>query len=237
MEGQMLVIGHRGASRAHPENTLAAFAGAAELGADWVEFDVRTTLDQTLVIHHDPHLPDGRALIATRAAELPPSVPDLAATLARCEQLGLGVNVEIKSDPREPDFDGSYRVVDAVVDALAAHPDLVAAGRALVTSFDPACVARVRTIAPSVPTGQLSFDLRDGAELVARTAAAGHRSINPWDPFVDEVLVEAAHAAGLAVYPWTVDDPERQRALVELGVDGIITNVPDVLVAVLATSG
>ena len=57
--------------------------------------------------------------------------------------------------------------------------------------------------------------------------------MNPWDPFVDAAFMASARAAGLAVHPWTVDDPERMRALIELGVDGIISNVPAVLAEVV----
>jgi glycerophosphoryl diester phosphodiesterase len=65
-------------------------------------------------------------------------------------------------------------------------------------------------------------------ELVDRAAARGHRAVNPPDASVDETLVTTAHGAGRAVNVWTVDDPGRMAELVDLGVDGIITNVPDV---------
>lgn len=222
-----LVIGHRGASAAFPENTLAAFRGAADAGADWVELDVRRTADGALVVHHDP-VADGAVIVGTARADLPERIPTLAAALALCVAVDLGVNVEIKSDPDEPDFDPDYAVVDAVL-ALLAGDDVPRGSRLLVTSFDPACVGRVRALAPDIPTGQLAFDLSDRDGILERAAAAGHVSVNPWDPFVDAALVEAAHGLGLAVYPWTVDAPERMAELLALGVDGIITNVPDVL--------
>jgi glycerophosphoryl diester phosphodiesterase len=230
------VIAHRGASRAHPENTLAAFAGAASLGAGWVEFDVRRTADGALIIHHDAALPDGRVLIETVRADLPPSVPTLVETLELCAGRGLSVNVEIKSDPREPDFDDGYAVAELVAPLLAADPAFTngTAGH-LVTSFDHRCLDRVREVAPSLRTGQLAFDITDVERLMQRAVAAGHVAVNPWDPFVDERFMALAREAGLEVYPWTVDDPERLRALIALGVDGIITNVPDVLRDVLDT--
>ena len=233
-----LVIGHRGASAAHPENTLEAFAGAAALGADWVELDVHRSADGVGVVHHDATLPDGRRIVATPTAELPPSIPTLAAALALCRDRGLGVNVEIKSDPREPDFDTTYAVVDVALAAMGepgsgAHEPLAdGTDRFLVTSFDPSCLDAVRARSPFA-TGQLGFDIRDVDALLATAAAAGHCSVNPWDPFVDASFVARAHDAGLRVYPWTVDDPARMAVLVELGVDGIITNVPDVLRAVV----
>ena len=232
-----LVIGHRGASAAHPENTLVAFAGAAALGADWVELDVRRTADGELVVHHDATLPDGRVIVETSSGDLPPTVAALAAALAVCAAHDLGVNIEIKSDPTEPDFDDTYVVAERVAETLAAMPATRSDGSAryLVTSFDPGCVAQVREVAPALPTGQLAFDLRDPAALIAAAAAAGHVAVNPWAPFVDAAFVAAARAAGLRVYPWTVDDPDHLRVLIGLRVDGIITNVPDVLRSLLQT--
>lgn len=234
----LLVIAHRGASAAHPENTLEAFAGAAVLGADWVELDVHLTADGVAAVHHDADLPDGRTIATVAVVDLPASVPTLSAALRVCRERDLGVNVEIKSDPRTPAFDPTYRIVDVTLGVLGA--DAVGAevprgdgtDRYLVTSFDPGCLDAVRR-GSSLPTGQLAFDIRDTSVLVARAAAAGHGAINPWDPFVDAPFVAAAHAAGLRVFPWTVDDPSRMRALIDLGVDGIITNVPDVLRATI----
>jgi glycerophosphoryl diester phosphodiesterase len=232
-----LVIGHRGASRAHPENTLAAFAGAAALGAEWVELDVRRTADGVLVVHHDPVLPDGRVIVETARADLPVAVPTLTDALATCATAGLGVNVEIKSDPRDPDYDPEHRVAAEVASMLALDATMAdGRPRHLVTSFDPQCLDRVRAVAPSLRTGQLAFNIDHIATLMDRTRGAGHVAVNPWDPFVDESFMALARAAGLEVYPWTVDDPDRMRALVALGVDGIITNVPDVLRAILDES-
>ena len=103
-----------------------------------------------------------------------------------------------------------------------------------MTSFAWELVDRVRALAPELPTGLLAFDLASGPDPVAAAVAGGHRAVNPWDPFVDEALVARAHAAGLEVNIWTVDDPERIAALAALGVDAVITNVPDVARAVLA---
>ena len=98
-----LVIAHRGASRAERENTGAAFRRAGEMGADGIELDVRRTADDRLVVHHDPVLADGRTIRSTAATELPGHVPTLDAAIGACE--GMFVNIEIKNDPDEPDFD------------------------------------------------------------------------------------------------------------------------------------
>lgn len=223
-----LVIAHRGASAAHPPgNTVEAFRAARALGADWVELDVRRLADGALAVHHDAHLPDGRALHELRAADLPAWVPLLDAALEACA--GLGVNVEIKNHPSDPGWDDTAAVVDAVVPVLSAEEPT----RWLVTSFDLATVDRVRELAPDLPTGFLVFDVADPAAAVAAAAGHGHRALNPWDPFVDAELVERCGEAGLELYPWTVDDPVRMAELVDLGVAGIITNHPEVLRSVV----
>lgn len=226
-----LVIAHRGASAVERENTLDAFARAAVLGADWVELDVRTSADGELVVHHDPQLNDGRVVAHTPVDELPSWVPTLDDALDVCARHGLGVNVEIKALPGEPDEDRAGELADAVGAMLVAR---LAAGaphrdRLLVTCFDPRTIDRVRTATNgALQTGLLSL-LLEGWEQAVRTAAdGGHQAINPWDLALAPELVEAAHQAGLAVNVWTVDDPGRLAWLCDIGVDGLITNVPDV---------
>ncbi len=225
-----LVIAHRGASAAHPENTLEAFRGAATLGADWVELDVRRTRDEVLVVHHDAVLADGRVIVELSAHELPSTVATLDVALDVCAAAGLGVNVEIKSDPNDPDFDPEHRVAERVA-GLLEGPEAV--GPFLVTSFDWRCLHRVREVAPALATGQLGFGPIDMTVAVRRARDAGHVAINPHRREVDGALVDLAHGAGLRVYPWTVDDADEMATLLALGVDGIITNVPDRLRALV----
>lgn len=220
-----LVFAHRGSSRDHPENTKAAFEHALEVGSDWVELDVRRTADGKMVIHHDPALSDGRAIVACLRDDLPPSILELADALDVCAS--MGVNIEIKNLPGEPDADPSNQLSRDVVALLETRP---AGDEILVTSFDRSTIDAVRSLARELPVGWLLYDLApaDVASAVATAAEAGYVGINPWDPTVTEELVEQAHAAGLLVNVWTVDAPERMTALIEMGVDGIITNVPAV---------
>src|SRR5262245_10721810 len=111
-----VIIGHRGASAAERENTIPAFELASLMGADGIELDVRRTADDRLVVHHDPRLPDGRVIRETRAVELPAHVPTLDAALDAAH--GMFVNIEIKNDPSEPDFDESDWVAHRVCSAL-----------------------------------------------------------------------------------------------------------------------
>jgi len=219
------IIAHRGASTVARENTLAAFVKARELGADGVELDVRRTADDQLVVHHDARVGDGRVIRVTSARELPDHVPSFDAALDACA--GMFVNVEIKNDPADPDFDPTEWLAHRVCALLARRGG---GPRWLISSFRFETIAVCRTILRSARTAWLVETLAAGD--VERTAAAGHAALHPWDPIVDAPLVRHAHTAGLAVNAWTCDDPARMRQLIDWGIDGICTNVPDVGVAV-----
>jgi glycerophosphoryl diester phosphodiesterase len=240
------VIGHRGASQVEAENTIAAFRAAAAQGADGVELDVRRTADGRLAVHHDAHLPDGRAIVETVWSDMPPGVPDLAAALDACRGLAA-VNVEVKNWPDDIDFDPSLAVVDRVVEVLLDRPSGERAAL-LVSCFHLPTVDRVRELAPALATGWLVIGPGapvmggDGhvvgasdpvAAMAAETAAHGHGALHPHHAYVNAALVDASHAAGVAVNTWTCDDPDRIRWLADAGVDAVITNVPDVALAAL----
>ena len=213
------MIAHRGASATVPENTIEAFRGAAEHGADWVELDVRRSADGALVVHHDAHLADGRAIVDLRVAELPGSVPTLEAALDACT--GMGINIEIKNSHPDPDLDPHERVAEQTVALLAER-----GGRdeVLISSFNPATLNRVRERAPDLATALLVVE--PPSEVVEVLVAAGHSALHPYDWFVDIELVTACHDVGIAVNVWTVDDPGRMQELLDHGVDGLCTNVP-----------
>lgn len=222
-----LVIAHRGASRAEPENTIAAFERAVAMGADGIELDVRRTGDDRLVVHHDPRLPDGRVIREHPASDLPAHVPLLADALDACA--GAFVNIEIKNDRGEPDFDPTEWVAYRLSSELERRS---ADSRWLVSSFRFETVAACRGLMPRVRTAYLVTGVGDGD--LARTAGGGHVAIHPWVEALDASTVRSAHAAGLAVNTWTCDDPVRIAELIGWGVDGICTNVPDVALAVRA---
>lgn len=252
------VIGHRGASRDERENTLAAFRAAAAQGAHGVELDVRRTADGRLAIHHDAHLPDGRAIRATTWDDMPDHVPDLAQALDACRGFAT-VNVEIKNWPDDADFDPTLGVVDRVVAELAGRPPTERAA-VLVSCFHLPSLDRVRALDADIATGWLMIgpgvgpggalvttegDSRHSAPVdpgdphaaiaatVSAAVAAGHVALHPHHMFVNAELVAAAHEAGLAVNTWTADEPDRIRWLAATGVDAVITNVPSVALAAL----
>lgn len=221
------VMAHRGASRAERENTLAAFRRAGQMGADAVELDVRRSSDGVLVVHHNPHYGDGRLVAGTAWADTPDDVPTLAEALDACE--GMWVNVEIKNDPEEPDFDPT----DAIADETIAH--LLARGdddRWLISCFRLETVDRCRALAPHIKTAWLCVEAPEG--IGNTLIEKGHLALHPWVAMLTRATIDECHAAGVQVNTWTCDDPARMSELIEWGIDGICTNVPDVALEVLA---
>jgi len=230
-----LVLAHRGANRRAPENTLDAFRTAIEVGADGVELDVHATVDGHLVVRHDAETPIGllaeltRAEVATRL----PDVPTLDAALDVCT--GRLVNVEIKNLPHQPGFDPDERVAELVVGLVAARR----ADRVIVSSFHLATVDRVHALAPQLDTAWLVArgDLATSAQVAAEH---GHVAVHPQVRLLGTDAAEAigsAHAIGVRVHAWTVNEPDEVVRLADAGVDAVITDVPDVAIDALRGMG
>jgi glycerophosphoryl diester phosphodiesterase len=221
------VIAHRGASRQRPENTVAASIRAKELGAGWVELDVRLTADGGLAVHHEGVLADGRSVGTVAGAELPEGVPRLAEALDACA--GMGVHIEIKNEPGVPGYRPDGSTADTVAAALGPANRRRFAGPTVISSFDLVTVDRARRAGLDTAWLVLAAD-----DITVDTLLTnGHRRLHPWDGAVTEALVSMCHARGVAVNVWTVDDAARIRQLAAWGVEGICTNVPDVAVAAL----
>ena len=226
------ILGHRGASGAHAENTVEAYAAAREMGADGVELDVRRTRDSAMAISHDAALADGRVIVELDAADLPEHVLLLDEALTACA--GLIVNVEIKNVPQDPDYDPD--------DWLAGEVARVVGERKLranvvVSSFNIETVDRVRDADPAIRRGYLTDPRWDQMAALERVIEGGHHVLHPHHFAVNPPLVERCHEAGVLVTTWTVNDPDRMRWLVDdCGVDAIITDFPDVAVATLRPS-
>jgi glycerophosphoryl diester phosphodiesterase len=217
------VIAHRGASRVERGNTIAAFERAVERGSDGIELDVRRTADGVLVTHHDAELSDGRAIIRTNRRDLPFYVPSLAEALDACA--GVRVNIEIKNDPADPDYDPDDTTVDGVLAELRRRGS--DAERWLVSSFRLETIDRCRELAPDVPTAWLVVTVEPSTPELLR--AKGHAAVNPAVGCLDRVAVGRCHSAGLTINAWTCNDPEQARELADWGVDGIFTDVPRVI--------
>jgi glycerophosphoryl diester phosphodiesterase len=207
-----LVIAHRGASGEAPENSLAAFRLATRSGADAAETDVRISKDGEVIVHHDPELGrtvKGEGPVAARTAhELAAlGIPTLAAVLDVVAPLVLCIEIK-----------GGEDVVRRV--------GPVVAGRDVVFfAFDPEHVTQLRREIPDVPVLAL-YEAPYDASIVDTTKRLGAAAIGLDHRSTDPALVEAAHAAGLGVFVWTVNELADVRRAISLGVDGIITDWP-----------
>lgn len=226
-------MAHRGASAVERENTTVAFRRAAEMGSHAVELDVRICKSGELIVHHDAVLADSIALKDLSRDQLPAYVPTLAQALDACS--GMWVNIEIKNDEREPDFDSTDRVAEMVVALLRQRSPTQ---MWLISSFRRQTVDFVHTLWPQLPTAWLTSHVIDSEalthELARSLKASGHSALNPSVRNLTRQVVSIMHDHGLAVNTWTCDDPVRIGELIDWGIDGICTNTPDVALRVLA---
>ena len=232
------MIAHRGASAVERENTLEAFREAVRLSADGIEMDVRRTANEVLVVHHDAHLPDGPAIIDLQDDQLPVWVPTLAEAMEVCRapasERAFMINIEIKSAPGDPDYDADHQVSAAVAGLVLGWGMGDSGGEVIVSSFDMEALNRIRAIDPGISTAYTAFEVLAPELLVSRVAAGGHAAIHPYVASTSQALVDAAHAAGLDVNVWTANDPDQIAQLAVMGVDAVITDVPDVASEVLS---
>lgn len=225
-----LVLAHRGARTVAPENTIEAFTVALAQGADGVELDVHRTADGGLVVHHDADAPGLGVLAGLGAEEIRqarPEIPTLAEVLDACQ--GALVNVEIKNLPGDADYDESHETARLVVELLEAR---AREDDVLVSSFNLASIDRVRELAPWVPTGLLSMFGVDPFDALEVCVARGHGALHPFIGILPSgaasAVAERAHELGLRVNVWTVNDGHEIVRLAAAGIDGIVTDVPDV---------
>lgn len=233
-----LVIAHRGASAYAPENTMPAFALAAEQGADMIELDVQRSADGVLVVFHDATTErwDGRrtpvgalSLDELRRISIGDArIATLAEVCAFARERGLWMNVELKA-----------LGIGAQVARLLREER--AEDLTLISSFAAAALAEVAAASPQLPRAYLmgtytyrpDVRLREGWPFWALRRAGA----SAWHPAYQlpllDWLIPRVRRAGYRVNVWTVDDPTVMRRLVALDVDGIITDTPDVLRALL----
>ena len=233
------IQGHRGARGLRPENTLPGFALAIGLGVDTLELDLHLTADDVVVVWHDPAL-DPKKCRGARNERL----RDLAyEELAR---FSCNLNPDPKRFPDQTAPPGDYRIpkLGDVLDLGAKtsvrfnietkrrffEHDVIAQvrergleSRVTIQSFEHESLWTVHQLAPEISLAALTegdVDLGPLAERGATIWSPNHKALTG-------AQVQAAHNLALEVVPWTVNDPDRMRELLALGVDGLITDRPD----------
>jgi glycerophosphoryl diester phosphodiesterase len=277
-----------------PENTLAAFRTALDLGVSTLETDLAVTKDGVLIISHDPSLNPDLTRLYGQWIATGPTIQSL--TLAELKRYDIGrtnpnskygqqfadqkpadgerfptieeffamagpdvrFNIEIKTNPTKPDLaPDPERFAQLTVEAIRKGK---AGARSTIQSFDWRGLIAARRLAPEIATGCLSIesnnfdtvgrgapqpsrwlgglDLKTHGGSVPKLAKAAGCAV--WSPFWRNVTAEnvkEAQALGLKVVPWTVNNPGDMAQLIDLGVDGLITDYPDRAKPVLATKG
>lgn len=246
---------HRGGAGLAAENTLRAFGNALALGVSTLELDVHVSLDRRLVVRHDRILPDGEFLAWLPAESA--GVPLLEEVFELIDRRGadeVRLNVETKFDPTHPDEEAPRELFAELLTQAVGAASLV--DRVSVQSFDWACLDLVHAIEPHLRLNVLTntnyleiglpgaspwmagVDIDDfGGDVVRAAAGRGYTGLSPRHTLLTVEMVDEAHAASLQVIPYTVDDPGVMDHLIELGVDGLITNRPDIAREVMAARG
>lgn len=223
------VIGHRGAMAYAPENTLESFREARRRGATWVEIDVKLTADGVPIVLHDSSLKRttgvDRLASEMRASELPPSVPTFEQAIACFGESGLGCNVEIK--PCEGREAETARVTVATLRRL--WPAKLPAP--LLSSFKDASLAAAREDAPEFARALLIDEVKDDWQVRAEAVSA--TGINTNGKRLTAVRAVEIRKAGYLLSVYTVNDGDVARALVGMGVQCVITDAPDLILAAL----
>jgi glycerophosphoryl diester phosphodiesterase len=223
------VIGHRGAMAYAPENTLASFREARRRGATWVEIDVKLTADSVPIVMHDASLKRttgiDRLVAEISRAELPGDVPTFEEAIACFQELGLGCNVEIK--PCEGREAETARVTVATL--RRCWPSILPPP--LLSSFKPDSLTAAREAAPEFARAVLLRELDDDWRV--RTDAVGAVGVNTDGKKLAAGRAREVKQAGFALSAYTINDAAQARALVAMGVDCVITDMPDVILAAL----
>jgi glycerophosphoryl diester phosphodiesterase len=240
------IVAHRGASMRNPENTLIAFDAAIKAGADMIELDVRLTADGIPVVLHDADVAtttDGSGLVheltLTQVRELragaDPGVLASVPTLHEALSFLRGrtaVEIDIKNDPGEPGFDGNRQIAAGEVLKLLNELDLRSV---LVSSANPETVQWVKWHAPETATGVEIEDCEDVWKWLDYSTTLGHAFLLPSAEAVlstGKDFAERAHALGVQIDAWTVDDPAMISKLFAWGVDTVETNDPELAVPI-----
>lgn len=240
------VISHRGANKYAPQNTLPAFQKAAAIGADGFETDVHITKDGELVLCHNytiDETSDGKGKIADMTyAQLErfdfgryfspryknTKIPSLDEFLSFVETTDISVmNIELKSPEQN-----ETAIVRETIRLVKEHNLF---DKLLISSFDPKLLVEAKEIDENCKTGYLydftkkaTYENKMMTKYIEFAKSIGADALHPLYIYVDKKYVEKAHETGLMVNTWTVDSVRAIEKMIKCGVDGIITNFPDV---------
>ena len=219
----MIIIAHRGASAYEPENTLRSFKRAIEMGADMIELDVRLSRDRHLVIMHDNEVDrttNGHGFVKEKTlselkkldAGMGESVPTLEEVIALLKGKA-GFVIELKDLGTE----------EGVI-SLIKEKDLIE--HVFIVSFNQNLLKRIKDLESKVKTGLILLSSSDPIRLAKECQAD---AVAPFHEFITSDLIEKAHKNNLKIITWTVDNQGEAESLRDAGIDGIVTNKPDIL--------
>ncbi|MBN2007792.1 glycerophosphodiester phosphodiesterase [candidate division KSB1 bacterium] len=234
---KVLITAHRGASGLAPENTMSAMIKAIECGSDFAELDVQETKDGQIVLLHDETL--------LRTANIPKGMWELNYADLKDVNVGSWFSDEFKGEPVPTLAD----VIDTVHGKMKLNIELKMNGHeqqleertlviieeknfiqnCVVTSFKFSAIDKVRKLNPAIKVGYIFSKMPDDVDVF--TANVDLLSVN--HKLVDKAFVDKAHANGKEVHVYTVNEPNEMKHFIELGVDSIITNRPDLLAKLL----
>lgn len=232
---RLLIIAHRGDSRAAPENTIPAFRSAVRAGSDLVELDYVHTKEGVPVVIHDETLDR-----TTNARQLfgGEKIPVVSKTLGELRPLDAGswFDPEFRGT-RLPTLDESLDVIQegsvTLIERKQGDPRTCVEllrkkgllEKVVVQAFDWKFLAGMHALAPEIALGALGSD-ELGSETLTALEKTGATAVGWNHEKLNREVIARLHAAGFRVWAWTVDDPARARNLAEAGIDGIITDVP-----------
>ena len=215
----VLIIAHRGASAYAPENTLDSFKKALSMGARAIECDVRMSKDKKLVVIHDETIDrttKGKGFVRDFSAEelKKHSIPELKELLELMKNKDILLLIEIKEPGTEK------QVINLLKDERMET-------RSAIVSFYPEVIEKAKKLDNKIRAG-LIFSRISGKEIETAIKIKADW-ILPRRSLIDKEIIAEAHDEGIKVYTWTIDDKEEAKKAIELGLDGIASNKPDLL--------
>ena len=245
------IVAHRGASGIAPENTMASIKKAIEIGVDWIEIDVRQTLDRVLIVIHDENLKrttNGKGLVVTlpykkiktldAGSWFDPkfkeeTIPSLNEVLKLIKKADARLLIEVKGTKL-----AQPRLCENLIELIQKHEVYE---QVVIQSFNAEFLKTLRRLDKKIVINSLiNFQSKSFPIYIDRIPKLGNiyrvskaSAINPNHKIVTQAFVDQIHKSDKKLFCWTVDNPEDMRRLIDLKVDGIITNYPDRLKAIL----